>query len=120
MRIDAWLGALLLVVLLLAARRIYSSGKAGARRWGRSTLVVSIAISALAFPAFQFVIVKSFVGSETGRLFEVTQLLVETAIFLNLFFSAYLLGILPRGPQDGQSTPSTERAGEQVNGPVDS
>ena len=115
MRIDAWLGGLLFVVLLLAARRIYSRGKAGARRWGRSTLFFSIAISALALPAFQFVIVKSFVGSETGWLFEVTQLLVVTAIFFNLFFSAHLLGVLSRGPQDRQSTPSTERAGEQAH-----
>ena len=71
MSIDTWLAALLFVVLLWAARRIYSKGKAGTRGWRRGTLLFSIAISMLAYPAFQFVIVKRFVGSETGWLFDV-------------------------------------------------
>ena len=115
MKIDGWLGVLLFAVLLLAARGIYSRGKAGTRRWGRGTLLLSIAISALAYPAFQFVIMKSFVGSETGWLLETTRLLVVTAIFFNLFFSAHLLGILSRGPQDGQSSTSTDRTSDEAH-----
>src|SRR5947208_6889896 len=106
MSIDTWLGALVFVVLLLTARGIYSKGKAGTRRWGRGTFFFSIAISALAYPAFQFVIVGSFVGSETGWLFEVTQLLVVIAIFFNLVFSAHLLGVLSKNPQGGQACTS--------------
>jgi hypothetical protein len=115
MSLDAWLGALLFVVLLWAGRRIYSKGKAGTRRWGRGTLFFSIAISALAYPAFQFVIVKSFVGSETGWLFEVARMLVVTAIFFNLFFSAHLLGVLSRASQDGQSAASPDGTDDQAH-----
>src|SRR6266516_1374761 len=115
MSLDVWLGALLFVVLLWSARGIYSRGKAGARRWGRGTLFFSIAISAVAYPAFQFVIVKNFVGSETGWLFEVCWLLVVTAIFFNLFFSAHLLGILSKGPQDGESAAAAKPSGDQAH-----
>jgi hypothetical protein len=101
MSIDTWLAALLFVVLLWGARRIYSKGKAGTRGWGRGTLLLSIAVSILAYPAFQFVIVKRFVGSETSWLFEVTRLLVVIAIFFNLSLSAHLLGVLSKGRQDG-------------------
>jgi len=115
MSIDTWLAALLFVVLLWAARRIYSKGKAGTRGWDRGTLLFSIAISILAYLAFQFVIVKSFVGSETGWLFDVAEGLVFTAIFFNLSVSAHLLGILSKRPQEGQSAASAERADDQAH-----
>ena len=107
--------ALLLLAFLWAARSNYSSGKAGTRRWGRGTLFFSMAISMLAYPAFQLVIVRNFVGSETSWLFGVADVLVTIAIFFNLSFSAHLLGILSRIPQDGQSAASGEGAGDQAH-----
>ena len=100
MGIDIWLGLLVLIVLLWGARVNYSRGKGSARRFGRGTLLTSVAISILAYLAFQFVIVKGKIGVDVGGLFWLARALVVSVIFLNLSFSAHLLGNLSSDPHD--------------------
>jgi Na+/proline symporter len=108
-------GVLLLLALLWAARVNYSSGKAGTRRPGRGTLLFSVAISILAGLAFTFVVERGSPGSEVDGLLGVAGALVFTAIVFNLYFSAYLLGILSRDPQGGRSAAPPEDANDQAH-----
>ncbi len=91
---DAALAAAVLIVLIWGARANYLRGRDRERKWGRGSLLVSVVVSILAFPAFQFFIVRRV--AEWGGLAGLAQGLVASAIFLNLFFSAHFMGVLSK------------------------
>ena len=86
---------------LWAARFSYVRSKRDARSPGRGTLLFNAVVSPLALIAFQFVILRSLVGVETGPLGSPAELLVTISLILNLTLSAQFLGVASR-TRDGQ------------------